>query len=92
MDGAVVVAAEQDEVEDGGLAVVGPVDDVVGVAHEGWPGAAGEGAVGVAADQGGPEGGGNEAVGPADVEDLSVGAQVDGDEVGVAGQSAHGGR
>jgi hypothetical protein len=37
VDDAVVVAAEQDEV-DGGVAVVGPVSDVVGVAHDRWPG------------------------------------------------------
>ena len=56
VDDAVVVAAEQDEVVQGGRPVVGPVHDVVGVAHHRGLGAAGEGAVPVAADQGPPQG------------------------------------
>jgi hypothetical protein len=68
VDGAVVVAAEEDEIVEGGDAVVEPVDDVVGVAHHGWSGAAGERAVDVAADQGPPDRGGDEPVGAPDVE------------------------
>ena len=86
-----VFAAEQDEVVEGGLAAVGPVDDVVGVAHHGWAGAAGEGAVVVAGDQGAPQGRGDESCGAGDVEDLAVVAEADGDEVGVAGEAADGG-
>ncbi len=75
-----------------GVAAVGPVDDVVGVAHHRGSGAAGEGAVGVPAHQGPPQGGGDQALGAADVEDLAVGAEGDRDQVGVAGQPAdHGG-
>lgn len=83
-----VFPADQDEVGQGGGAAVGPVGDVVGLAHRGWSGAAGEGAVLVAQGQGGPEGEGDQAVGSADVEDLAVGAEDAGDEVGVAGQAA----
>ena len=75
---------------DGGAAV-DPVDDVVGVAHRGWSGAAGEGAVPVAQDQGDPDGRGDQPGGAADVEDLAVGAEDAGDDVGVAGQPADGG-
>ena len=92
MDGAVVVPAQQHEVVQGGGAAVGPVGEVVGVAHHRWPGAAGERAVPVPADQGPPQGGGDEAVRPADVEDLAVGAEGDGDDVGVARETADGGR
>ena len=88
VDDSVVVAAQQDHVLQAGFAAVGPVGDVVGVAHDRGPGAAGEGAVGVAADQGPPDRRGDEAVGAADVEDLAAGAEGDGDEVGVAGQPA----
>ena len=83
-----VLAAEQDEVGQRGRAAVGPVDDVVGVAHRGWSGAAGERAVLVAQDQGDPDRGGDEAVGAADVEDLAVAAEDAGDDVGVAGEAA----
>ena len=91
MDDPVVVPAEQHQVVQAGRSVVGPVHDVVGVAHHRWFGAAGEGAVPVAADQGPPERGGDEAVGAADVEDLAAGAEGDGDDVGVAGQAPDGG-
>ena len=91
VEDAVVFAAEQDEVVEVGGAAVGPVDDVVGVAHDRWAGAAGEGAVSVAGDQGAPQGGGDQSVGAADVEDLAVGAEADRDELGVAGQAADGG-
>jgi hypothetical protein len=91
VDDAVVFAAEQDEVVEGGFAAVGPVDDVVGVAHDWWSGAAGEGAVMVAGHEGSPQGWGDESGGASDVEDLAIGAEADGDEVGVAGQAAYGG-
>jgi hypothetical protein len=88
VDGAVVVAAEQGEVVEGGVAAVGPVGEVVGVAHQGWAGAAGEGAVLVAGHEGGPQGGGDQAVGAAEVEDLAGGAVDGGDDLGVAGEPA----
>ena len=88
MDESVVVAAEQGEVFQAGRAAVGPVLEVVGVAHEGWAGAAGEGAVWVAGDQGAPEGGGDQAVQAADVR-TSLGAEDGGDQVGVAGEAAY---
>ena len=91
VDEAVVVAAEQDHVVQAGGAAVGPVLEVVGVAHQGWAGAVGEGAVLVAGDQGSPDGGGDQAVDAADVEDLGVGAEDGGDQVGVAGEPAYGG-
>ena len=91
VDQGVVFAAEQDEVVEGCGAVVGPVGDVVGVAGDGEAGAAGEGAVLVAEDQGGPDAGGDQAAGAADVEDLALGAEDGGDDLGVAGQSAGGG-
>ncbi|HET9840764.1 MAG TPA: hypothetical protein VFQ01_02065, partial [Nocardioides sp.] len=68
MDDSVVVSAEQDEVLEFGVAAVEPVDDVVGVAHDRWSGAAGERAVGVAQDQGDPDGEGDQSSGSADVE------------------------
>ena len=71
--------------------MVGPVHDVVGVAHDRGFGAAGEGAVPVAADQGPPQRRGDQPVGAADVEDLPAGAERDGDDVGVAGQAPDGG-
>ena len=88
---AVVVPAQQHQVVQAGRAVVGPVHDVVGVAHHRGLGAAGERAVPVAADQGPPQRGGDEPVGAADVEDLAAGAEGDGDDVGVARQPADGG-
>ena len=48
VDPGVVVAAEQGEVGQGGVAAVGPVSDVVGVAPLRWSPASGEGAAFVA--------------------------------------------
>jgi hypothetical protein len=84
----VVVAADQHEVVQGGGAVVGPVSEVVGVAHHGWAGAGGEGAVVVAGDQGVPDRDGHGAGGTADVEDLTTGTEDHGDDLGVTGQPA----
>lgn len=75
VDHPVVSSAEQGEVVEAGVAAVGPVVEVVGVAHQWGAGAAGGGAVGVAEDEGAPEGGGDQALGAADVEDLAVGAE-----------------
>ena len=91
MGQGVVFAAEEDQVVQGCGAVVDPVGDVVGVAGDGEPGAAGEGAVLVAEDEGGPDCGGDQAAGAADVEDLALGAEDGGDDLGVAGESAGGG-
>src|SRR3954454_3798074 len=88
VDDSVVVAAQQGEVVQAGGAAVGPVSEVVGVAHQRWSGAAGEGAVPVADDQGGPERGGDQAVEASDVEDLALGAEDGGDDLGVTGQPA----
>ena len=92
VDQRVVGAAEQHQVVECGVAAVGPVLDVVGVAGDGGSGAAGEGAVLVAGDQGVPEGSGDESAGAAEVEELGLGAEHDGQDVGVAGQGADRGR
>jgi len=92
VDESVVVAAEEGEVVQAGGAAVGPVVEVVGVAHEWWAGACGEGAVLVAGDQGAPEGGGDQAVQAADVEDLAATSEDDRDHLGVAGEAAYGRR
>ena len=91
VDESVVVAAEQDHVAQGGCAAVDPVLDVVGVAHDRWAGAVREAAVAVAGDEGFPDRGGDQALGAADVEDLGVGAEDGGDDVGVAADPADGG-
>jgi len=64
------------------------VDEVVGLTHDRWAGAAGEGAVSVAEHQGDPEGGGDEAVEAADVEDLAAGAEDGGDDLGITREPA----
>src|SRR3954453_12460232 len=84
----VVVAADEHEVVQGGGAVVGPVPEVVGVAHDWWSGAGGEGAVVVAGDQGVPDRDGDGAGGAADVEDLTPGAEDNGGDLAVTGQPA----
>jgi hypothetical protein len=71
VDEAVVVPAEQDQVGQGRRAAVGPVLEVVGVAHQGWSGAAGESAVPVADHEGFPDGGGDQTLLASDVEDLA---------------------
>ena len=86
VDDPVVLAAEEDEVVELGLAAVGPVGDVVGVAHRGGSGAAGEGAVLVAADDCPPERRRAAAVQAADDEELTAAAQRSRDPVRVAGQ------
>ena len=93
MDDPVVMAAQEGEVVELRLTAVDPVEDVVGVAHGRWSGAAGERAVSVADDEGGPDRGGDQAAEPAEVEDLGVGAEDGGDDLGVTRESAeHGGR
>ena len=84
VDQSVVVSAEQDHVGQRGRSAVDPVLEVVGVAHQGWPGAAGEAAVPVADDEGFPDRGGDEALLSSDVEDLARCAEDGGDDLGVA--------
>src|SRR4051794_27775262 len=91
MEDAVVLAADQDKVVQAGGTAVGPGDDVVGVAHPGGTGAAGERAVPVPSDDGPPQGGSDESRSTSDVENLAVGAEADRDQVGIAGQPTHGG-
>ena len=67
-----VVPAEQHQVRQGGLAAVGPVPDVVGVAPAGRAPAAGEGAAAVAGDQRPPDRWGDQPGGPADVQRFGV--------------------
>ncbi len=90
VDEAVVVAAQEQQVVEAGGSVVDPVDDVVGVAHQGWASTSREAAVLVAGDEGFPDRGGDEPAEPADVEDLAAGAQDDGDDLGVAADPAQG--
>jgi hypothetical protein len=87
----VMVAAEENKVPEAGLAAVGPVLDVVGVAHDRWSGAAGEGAVPVAQDQGGPDGEGDQASGAAHIQGFAVARENGGDDLGVTRQPADGG-
>jgi hypothetical protein len=68
VQGAVVVAAEQDHVVQGGGSAVGPVVDVVGVAVGGGAGAAGVDAAAVSDAEGFELGGCGESVGSSDVE------------------------
>ena len=76
----------KNEVFELGLAEVGPMQDVV--ARHRWPLAAGEGAVPVSDHQGVPDRHGHGAGRAADVEDLSSGAEEDGDDLGVTGEPA----
>ena len=92
VDEAVVVAAEQDHVRQRGGSAVDPVHEVVGVAHDRWPGAVREAAVPVAEDQGLPDRGGDQALGAADVEDRGTCAEDRRDHLGVAAQPADRGR
>ena len=84
-----MLPAEHDEVVEVGGPAVGPVQDVVGVAHHRRAVAAGEGAVPVAGDQGAPLGGADQPPSLAKVEHLAVGAEHGRDQLGVAGQPAH---
>jgi hypothetical protein len=86
----VVVAAEQDHVVDVGVAAVGPVPDVVGVAPLGWAVSAAGDVATVAGVEGPPLGGGGEAVGAAQVQGFAGGVEQQPGEVGVAaaGQQA----
>ena len=90
VDHVVVMGAEQGPVVGSGGSAAGPVGDVVGFAPGGGDGAAGEGAALVAGDEGFAEVGREEPGGPADVQDPSLAAEQDGDDVGVAGDLPHG--
>ena len=83
---AVVVSAQHHEVRELGLPAGYPVRDVVGVAHQRGPVAAGERAVPVAKDQGGPDGEGDQSLGAADVEWFASAAEDGGDDLGVTRQ------
>ena len=87
-----MVAAEQDEVGQGGGSAIRPVMDVVGVGPPVGSGAAGEGAPAVADVQGAADAGGDGAGGPADVQGFAGRSQDDGDEGRVTRQAAGGGR
>ena len=68
VDGAVVVAAEEEAVGEVGLAALGPGDEVVGVGVDGWAVAAGESASAIAGGEGAALGGGVDADFAAEVE------------------------
>src|SRR3954452_3799255 len=86
---AVVVVAEPGGVVDAGGALAAAPDDVVELA--GWVVAVGERAAALVADPGGAAlGGGELVVGWADVEQFTVAAEDDGDELGVAGEPPRG--
>jgi hypothetical protein len=89
VDAAVMMPTEQDEVAQGGVAAVGPVCDVVGVAPCWGAGAAGEGAATVAHDECGVLCGGDGAVFAADVEGNTVGVGEDAGDAGVAGEASY---
>ena len=72
MDDSVVVAAEQREIRQFGVAAGYPVSDVIGMAHHRWPVAAGEGEVSVTQHEGGPDRVGDE---PPDRGHRQVGAE-----------------
>ena len=85
--GAVVVeGAEQLGVGEAGPAASGPGDDVVGFAERCGHRAADLGAAAVAEVEGLADGVGDQPSGAADVEDLAVGAEDDGDDPGLAGE------
>ena len=83
--------AQEHQVVEAGVAAVGPVDEVVGVAGQRHPVAAREAAVGVAQHEGFPDRSGDQALGAADVEDLVEGPEHGGDDFGVAGETADAG-
>jgi hypothetical protein len=85
----VVAFAEQDEVGDAGLPSVDPMHQVMGFALDGW-GAADHTAT-VAGVQCESHGCGDEAFGGTNIEWLGLGAEDDGDDLGVAGDAAYGG-
>src|SRR6476661_486773 len=91
VDQVVVVGAEEDAVVGAGGSALGPVGDVVGFAPGCGDGAVGEGAALVAGVEGFADVGWEDAGGAADVEDASLAAEEDGDDVGVAGDFADGG-
>src|SRR5215470_11379036 len=88
----VVSRAGQEQVGQGGWPAVGPVDPMMYVAPLGWDVAGGEGASAVAEGDGAAEWCGDGAVGAADVQRLAFGAEDSGNDLGVAGHPAGGGR
>jgi hypothetical protein len=91
VDQGVVGTAEEHEVVEAGVAAVGPVSEVVGVAGEWHPAAAGEPAVLVAQHERFPDRCRHQALGATHVEHLAQRAEDGGDDLGVAGQPADGG-
>ena len=92
VDHVVVMGAEQGSVAGSGGSAAGPVGDVVGLAPGGRNGALREGAAPVPGRDGLADVGREDAGGAADVQDLALAAEDDGDDVGVAGDFADGGR
>ena len=88
----VVVSAEQDSAVCVRRAVVSnPVVDMVGFAPAGWSVAVAELAAAVAGGDGYCLSAAEESVFPAEVEDLALGVELDGDDPGGAGVSFDGG-
>jgi len=86
--GAVVPAAQQDQVGKVGGAAVDPVFEMVSFGPGGGPVAAGVHAPGVAHDQGAAQRGADGAGAPADVEDLGLAVGDDAADAGVAREAA----
>ncbi len=84
----VVSGAEQSALVEVGRATVGPAGPVVGVTHPGWPVTTLGHAAAVPQGHGGGLGLGVEPSGSAEVEDLGVSAEDDGDDPGGARQAS----
>lgn len=91
VDDVMVVGTQERGVVEVGPATVGPVDEVVGVAPAGRPGAVGEGAALVAVVEGPDLGTGEEPTGAADQQRAPGVIEDDRVELGVAGQKPRGG-
>lgn len=90
MDEGVVALAQECGVVQVGRPTVCPVLHMVGFGPSGWCIAAGVGASVVTLPQDPALGSGEEPLGHADVDDLAIGAENRGDEVGVAAELAQG--
>jgi hypothetical protein len=90
VDHAVMSPAQQGQVVDPGLAAVGPMDQMVGVAPVSRGGAARETAAAVAPPESGELPGRGQASRPAELEDFPATTKDDGDDGRVAGESTHG--
>jgi len=92
MDLSVVALTQQRGVRQIGRAAVGPVHDVVGLRPRSGSIASGEGALAVTVPQQAPLPAREEPGHSAQVDHLTVRAEHDGDEVGVARELSHCGR